>query len=65
MQPIGVDNGYKIEGKLIIKGSMNVYGMDTEIFTVTELALIDIIPKISETHPDLYLKYIDLIPKEK
>lgn len=65
MQTIGVDNGYKIEGNLIINGSMNVYGMDTEIFTLAELALLDIIPKISETHPDLYLKYIDLIPKGK
>ena len=65
MQAIGLDNGYRIKGDLKISGSLQVIGMDTELFTLAELALIDIIPKIMETHPDLYLKYIDMIPVKK
>ena len=70
MQTISIDDGYRIkktdiEGGLTIVGDLTVMGLSTEIFSLSELALIDIIPKIMDTHPDLYLKYIDMIPEKK
>lgn len=69
MQTLSIDDGYRIkettlEGGVTIIGDLTVMGMSTEIFSPSEKALIDIIPKIRDTHPDLYLKYIDMIPEK-
>jgi len=62
--PIEIDcTSINVDGNIKINGGFQVMGMDTEVFTVAEIALIDIIPKIKDTHPDLFLKYIDLIPE--
>ena len=54
--------GYE-EDDVVVHGQLVVHGQ-TSIFTPTEKALIDILPKLKDTHPDLYLKYIDLIPEK-
>ena len=50
---------------MTIVGDLVVNSMSIEMFTPSELAIMDIIPKIIDTHPDLYLKYVNLIPTKK
>lgn len=65
---IGVDDGYRLKttttGDITIVGDFQVHGMSTIVFSPSEKAIIDILPKIKDTHPDLYLKYIDMIPEK-
>ncbi len=58
------DEPTDVRGNLQIVGDLQING-STIIFSKSELALIDILPQIKETHPHLYLKYIELIPEKE
>ena len=53
-----------VQGDLMVRGGLQVTTVSTVTYSKSEKALMDILPKIKETHPDLFLKYLDLIPKE-